>query len=59
MLRLFRRDPLKKLEAEYAEKLKQARDAQRNGKMPLFARLSAESEAIGQRIDALRQAGSG
>ena len=52
---LFKRDPRKKLEKQYADKLEQARDAQRRGKMPLFATLSAEAEAIGQRLDALNQ----
>jgi hypothetical protein len=56
MLRLFKTDPIAKLEAQYARKLEQARDAQRNGKLPAFADLSAEAEAIGQRLDALRQA---
>ncbi|MEO1088865.1 MAG: DUF6435 family protein [Acidobacteriota bacterium] len=29
-------------------------NAQRNGKMPLFAQLSAEAEAIGQELDQLK-----
>ena len=55
MFNLFKADPAKKLEKEYAKKLEEARDAQRAGKMPLFATLSAEAEEIGQRLDAVKQ----
>lgn len=54
MFKLFQSDPSKKLEKQYAKKLEQARDAQRAGKMPLFATLSAEAEEIGKRLDALK-----
>lgn len=57
MFSLFQSDPTKKLEREYARKLEEARDAQRAGKIPLFATLTAEAEEIGQRLDALKQAG--
>lgn len=53
MFGLFRPDPAKKLQKEYAKKLEEARDAQRNGKIPLYANLIAESEEIAARIDAL------
>lgn len=55
MFKLFQTDPKKKLEKEYARKLEEARDAQRAGKIPLFATLTAEAEEIGQRLDALQQ----
>ena len=55
MFKLFQSDPTKKLEKQYARKLEQARDAQRAGKIPLFATLTAEAEEIGQRLDALKQ----
>ena len=47
MFKLFKKDPTKKLEAQYARKLEAALDAQRRGKMPLFATLTAEAEEIG------------
>ena len=55
MFKLFQANPVRKLEKEYARKLKEALDAQRSGKMPLFATLTAEAEEIGQRLDALKQ----
>lgn len=55
MFQLFQADPIKKLEKQYASKLEAARDAQRAGKMPLFATLTAEAEALGERLDALKQ----
>ena len=55
MFKLFQSDPSKKLEKQYAKKLEEARDAQRAGKIPLFATLTAEAEEIGQRLDALKQ----
>ncbi len=55
MFGLFRSDPTKKLQKEYAKKLEEARDAQRNGKIPLYANLIAESEEIAAKIDALEK----
>ena len=57
MFKLFQSDPTKKLEKQYARKLEEARDAQRAGKIPLFATLTAEAEEIGQRLDALKHNG--
>ncbi|MFH1302230.1 MAG: DUF6435 family protein [Planctomycetota bacterium] len=48
----LRRDPRKKLEAQYARKLVQARDAQRNGNIQGYAALMAEAETILQELDA-------
>ncbi len=55
MFKLFQGDPRKKLEKEYARKLEEARNAQRSGKIPLFAQLTAEAEEIGRRLDDLKQ----
>lgn len=55
MFKLFQSDPLKKLEKEYAQKLEDAMQAQRGGKIPLYAELSAEAEEIGRRLDELKQ----
>lgn len=54
MFNLFKKDPIKKLEKEHARKLEEARDAQRNGKIPRYAEIMGEAEEIAQRIDALR-----
>lgn len=51
----FKSNPVAKLEKAYARKLEQARDAQRHGKLQVFAQLSAEAEEIGQRLDSMRQ----
>jgi len=50
----FLSDPRKKLEKEYAKKLEAARDAQRGGDMPLFARLTDEATEIADRLEALK-----
>lgn len=55
MFRMFKTDPVAKLEKQYARKLEQARNAQRDGKLHDFADLSAEAEAIGRELDSLRQ----
>tara|TARA_R110002124_G_scaffold92550_2_gene234963 strand:- start:1634 stop:1888 length:255 start_codon:yes stop_codon:yes gene_type:complete len=49
----LRRDPRKKLETQYAQKLEQARDAQRNGNIQGYAQLMSEAEGILQQIDSL------
>ncbi|MEO1368975.1 MAG: DUF6435 family protein [Acidobacteriota bacterium] len=54
MLGIFRKDPVAKLEKQLAAKMEEAMNAQRNGKMPLFAQLSAEAERIGQELDQLK-----
>ena len=54
MFGLFRKDPVKKLEAEYARLLEKARDIQRNGDVVESARVTAEAEKIGDQIDALK-----
>lgn len=54
MLSWFRRDPVAQLEKKYAKKLEEARDAQRNGKIPLYATLMGEAEEIATEIDRLK-----
>lgn len=51
----LRSDPKKKLETQYARKLEEARDAQRNGNIQGFATLTAEAEQILQEIDRLSE----
>ena len=55
MFKLFQSDPAKKLEKQYTLKLEAARDAQRAGKIPLYATLTAEAEEIVLRLDALKR----
>jgi hypothetical protein len=54
MFKIFRRDPLKKLERQHASKLEEALEAQRNGKIPRYAELTAEAEEIAAEIDRLQ-----
>ena len=58
MLSWFRRDPMAQLEKKYSRKLEEARDAQRNGKIPQYATLMGEAEEIAAEIDRLK-AGTG
>lgn len=53
MFGIFKNDPRKKLEKQYAAKLEAARDAQRSGNIKLFAQLSAEAEEIVKQIENL------
>ena len=51
---LFSRDPTKKLNKEYRRLLKEARDLQRKGDIPAYARKTAEAEAVADKIEALK-----
>ncbi|MFP5491231.1 MAG: DUF6435 family protein [Bacteriovoracia bacterium] len=53
MFGLFKQDPVKKLKELYAKKLSEAVEAQRNGKIELYANLTVESEKILTQIDEL------
>ena len=55
MFGIFKRDPVKKLEEEYARKLTEAVEAQRNGKIEIYGELTAESEEILKRIEDLKK----
>ena len=55
MFGLFKTDPVKKLRKLYEKKLEEAMNAQRNGKIPQYAVLIAESEEIAARMDALKR----
>ena len=46
MFRWLKRDPIKKLEMEYAKKLELARDVQRNGDIVGYSQIVAEAEEI-------------
>ncbi len=55
MLDFLRRDPVKNLERLHARKLEEALAAQRAGKLPTFARLTAEAEELERKIDEARR----
>jgi hypothetical protein len=51
MFGLFKKDAYKELEKQYSKKLEEAMNAQRNGKMDVYAKLSTEAEEIGKKMD--------
>ena len=51
-------DPQKKLQREYADKMKEAMLLQRSGNMAAFAAKSAEAEAINEKLDKLKSEAS-
>jgi hypothetical protein len=53
MFGLFKSNPLKKLQKEYELLMKKAVDAQRNGNIELYAKLSAQADAIAKQMDEL------
>jgi uncharacterized protein DUF6435 len=53
---LFKKDPLKKLEAEFRKLSEEAIALQRKGDILGFGQKTAEAEEVGKKIDALRQA---
>jgi hypothetical protein len=55
MFGLFKKDPLKELQRQYAAKLEEARDTQRSGDIKGYARLMEESEEILKQIEKLRE----
>jgi hypothetical protein len=50
---LFKKDPLKTLQDEYAKRLEQARDLQRNGDIKGFAELSAQADELLKQLESL------
>ena len=54
MFGLFKKSPLKKLEAEHKALLTKGFHARRNGDVRTYAFLTAEAEAIRETIDALK-----
>lgn len=55
MFGIFKSDPIKKLEEEFARKMSEAVEAQRNGKIELYGELTVQSEEILKRIEELKQ----
>lgn len=54
MFGLFKKDPAKQLQKEYESLLKKAMEVQRGGDIKGYATISAEAEAVLQKIEALR-----
>jgi len=54
MFGLFKKDPVKQLEKEYAAILEKARDTQRSGDIRGYAKLMEESEEILKKIEKIR-----
>ncbi len=52
MFGLFNKDPLPKLEKEYARKLELARDLQRKGDIVRYSEMAAEADAVLKQIEA-------
>ena len=58
MFGFFKKSPLKKLEAEHKALLTKGFHAQRNGDVRSYSFLTAEAEAIREKIDALKAKGA-
>lgn len=55
MFGFFKKDPTKKMRAEYNKLLEQGMHAQRNGDMRLYAEITAKAEALWSDIEALEK----
>lgn len=56
MLNWLKKDPVKKLQKQYEEKLEKAMLAARNGDMRANASLTEEAEALREEIEKLKEA---
>ena len=54
MFNLFNKDPVRRLQKQYHDTLKQAMDAQRNGNIRSYANLSEEADKLLKSIEQLR-----
>tara|TARA_Y100000590_G_scaffold470711_1_gene668179 strand:- start:37999 stop:38169 length:171 start_codon:yes stop_codon:yes gene_type:complete len=55
MFGLFKKDPVKKLEEQYSKKMEEAINAQRNGDIDGFSKLSFEADQIDKQIEELKK----
>ena len=55
MFGLFKKDPAKQLQEQYAKLLEEARDLQRKGDIKGFAQKSAEAEEIAKKLEGFEQ----
>ena len=56
MFGFLKRDPVKKLEAEYRKLLEEARDLQRSGDIKGFADKTSQAEEVANQIEAQKKA---
>ncbi len=56
MFQLFNKSPLKKWEKEHGTLVTRAFQAQRNGDIRLYSTLTAEAEALREKIEDLKKA---
>lgn len=54
MFGLFKKNPTKQLEQEYAKLMEEARDIQRSGDLRAYARKLEEAEEVMKKIEAIR-----
>ncbi len=54
MFSFFKKDPIKKLNKQYAKMILEARDIQRTGDLKLYAKKIAEAEEIAEKISQLK-----
>ncbi len=55
MFGMFKKSPLKKLEAEHKALLTKAFNAQRNGDIRSYSFLTAEAEEVREKLETLKQ----
>ena len=55
MFNLFSKDPTKKLQKQYEQKLLEAQTAQRSGDIQKFSELSADAEKILEEINKVKE----
>ncbi len=55
MFGLFPRNPVKKLQKQYEQKLEKAMQAQRSGDIKTYSTLSEEAQAIHAEIEAIKK----
>jgi hypothetical protein len=54
MFGLFKKNPTKQLEQEYAKLMEEARDIQRSGDLRAYARKLEEAEEVMKKIEVIR-----
>jgi len=55
MFSLFKKDPIKKLNTLYFQKLEKAMQAQRNGDIRSYSQITSEAEELRFKIEALEK----
>ena len=54
MFGIFKKDPIKKLQKQYHDKLGEAMQAQRNGDIEAYGMLSVEADSLLKSIEAIK-----